>query len=75
MCVAIGRVEPSVVPDHIKPLALGGSDDDGNIRCLCKPHHDEVTAEQFGQRKAGVGAVDADGMPTDPSHPWNQTRR
>jgi hypothetical protein len=31
-----------------------------------------VTAEQFGQRKAGIGAVDGSGMPTDPAHPWNR---
>ena len=43
-------VTASTVPDHIKPLALGGSDDDTNIRCLCGPCHDAVTAEQFGHR-------------------------
>lgn len=63
ICKAKGRITAATVPDHIKPLALGGTDDDGNIRCLCKPCHDEVTAEQFEQRKTvGVGA---DGWPDD----------
>lgn len=61
------------MPDHITPLAKGGSDDDTNIRCLCKACHDEVTAEQFGHRQAGLGAVDAAGMPTNPAHPWNRS--
>jgi len=60
-CAERGLVTASNVPDHIKPLAHGGTDDDSNIRCLCKPCHVEVTAEQFDQRK--VGAVDADGWP------------
>ena len=42
-------------------LAQGGTDDDTNIRCLCEPCHDEVTAEQFGHRRT-VG-VDASGWP------------
>jgi 5-methylcytosine-specific restriction protein A len=50
-----------VVPDHIKPLALGGTDEDDNIRCLCKPCHDEVTAEEFGHRQ--VVGVGEDGWP------------
>lgn len=56
-----GIVTASTVPDHITPLALGGSDDDTNIRCLCKPCHAEVTAEQFGHRRT-IGAG-ADGWP------------
>lgn len=66
-------VTASTVPDHIKPLALGGTDEDTNIRCLCKACHDEVTADQFGhQRGKAMGACDASGMPTDPRHPWRQ---
>lgn len=34
--------------------------------------HGAVIAEQFGhQARAGVGACDVKGMPTDPRHPWN----
>lgn len=60
-CKAKGIIRASTVPDHIKPLALGGTDDDSNIRCLCGPCHAARTAEQFGQRqKARIGP---DGWP------------
>lgn len=51
MCKAEGRVTAATVPDHITPLAKGGEDVDSNIRCLCAKHHDQVTREEFGQRK------------------------
>lgn len=50
-CMAKGITTASTVPDHIKPLALGGTDDDSNIRCLCGPCHDARTAQQFGYRQ------------------------
>ena len=62
-CKERGRTVEATVPDHIKPLALGGTDDDDNIRCLCGPCHDEVTAEQFGHRQ--VAEIGADGWPID----------
>jgi 5-methylcytosine-specific restriction protein A len=46
-CKAKGIYTRSTVPDHITPLALGGTEDDSNIRCLCGPCHDRRTAEQF----------------------------
>lgn len=49
-CMRVGRHTLATVPDHIKPLALGGTDTDDNIRCLCAPCHDKRTAEQFGHR-------------------------
>ncbi|MGY2732799.1 HNH endonuclease signature motif containing protein [Sphingomonas sp. UYP23] len=73
ICSERSLVTAATVPDHITPLALGGSDDDTNIRCLCQPCHDEVTAEQFGRtRGKGLGGCDASGRPTDPAHPWNR---
>ena len=63
-CRERGLVTAAVTPDHIAPLALGGEDVDSNIRCLCGPCHDEVTAEQFGHRlKVTIGL---DGWPTTP---------
>lgn len=51
ICMSKGKITASTVPDHIVPLALGGSDTDDNIRCLCADCHRDVTAEQFGYRK------------------------
>lgn len=69
MCLDEGVTRPATKVDHIKPLALGGSDDDGNTRNLCDPHHDGVTRQQFGQRERISFGVD--GLPTDPSDPWH----
>jgi len=62
-CAAKGIVREATVPDHIVPLTKGGSDDDGNIRCLCANCHRDRTAEQFGlRRKVRTGT---DGWPTE----------
>ncbi len=75
LCAERGVITPSTVPDHIKPLALGGLDIDTNIRCLCDRCHRMVTAEQFGKtRSKGMGGCDATGLPTDPTHPWAAAR-
>jgi 5-methylcytosine-specific restriction protein A len=72
-CADGGRVVAATVPDHIMPLAHGGTDDDTNIRCLCEPCHKAVTAEQFGTaRTKGLGGCDASGVPTNPDHPWHR---
>jgi 5-methylcytosine-specific restriction protein A len=56
MCEAKGRIEIATVVDHIVPLAQGGTDDDDNTRNLCKLHHEEVTAHQFGHKfKVSIG--------------------
>jgi 5-methylcytosine-specific restriction protein A len=61
-CTTQGRVEVATVVDHIVPLAHGGSDRDENTRNLCKLHHAERTAEQFGHKpKVSIGV---DGWPT-----------
>ncbi|MDF0489197.1 HNH endonuclease signature motif containing protein [Sphingomonas sp. H39-1-10] len=63
-----------MVVDHIKPLALGGSDEDRNTRNLCDPHHLEVTAEQFGHAVArGARGVGRDGRPVGRDHEWNRS--
>jgi 5-methylcytosine-specific restriction protein A len=61
MCKAKGIIRASVVPDHILSLALGGTDEDDNIQCLCDPCHARKTQEEFGQTyRAPIGA---DGWP------------
>lgn len=52
------RITAATVPDHIRPLALGGEDVDSNVRCLCGPCHEKRTREQFGQRKKMAFGVD-----------------
>lgn len=60
-CRDRGLVVPATVPDHIVPLAKGGTDTDDNIRCLCDPCHRKRTAEQFGHQIRH--AVGVDGWP------------
>lgn len=62
-CKAKGQVRAATVPDHIVPLAKGGTDDDSNIRCLCAECHRARTAEQFGHRHKQ--AIGTDGWPTE----------
>jgi 5-methylcytosine-specific restriction protein A len=62
LCKDEGRVTAATVVDHIKPLALGGTDTDDNCRSLCADHHDQVTREEFGHRQRVT--IGADGWPT-----------
>lgn len=43
-CREKGIVRQAVTPDHIVPLAFGGTDTDDNIQCLCAECHDIKTA-------------------------------
>lgn len=61
-CLAKGIITASTVPDHIVPLAKGGTDDDSNIQCLCADCHDIKTRKDFGWRK-GKSIIDSDGWP------------
>lgn len=38
-CIEQGRITLATVPDHIVPLSRGGTDQDGNIQCLCIECH------------------------------------
>lgn len=57
-CKAKGFIRAAVTPDHITPLSKGGTDEDSNIRCLCKSCHDARTAEQFGHKLKRQISVD-----------------
>jgi len=61
-CKAEGRIRAASTPDHIIPLAKGGTDTDDNIRCLCAECHDKRTREQFGLRPPKQ-ATGSDGWP------------
>lgn len=61
MCKDEGRTTLATVPDHIVPLAKGGTDTDDNIRCLCADCHDKVTREEFNQRQRVM--IGEDGWP------------
>ena len=60
-CLAKGRISAAYTPDHVVPLAHGGTDADDNIRCLCRACHAERTAQQFGY--VATQELDADGWP------------
>ena len=57
-CASAGIVREATVPDHIVPLARGGSDEESNIRCLCADCHQDRTAEQFGLRRTVPTGLD-----------------
>lgn len=45
-CKARGQTTAATVPDHIVPLAFGGTDADDNIQCLCDECHAIKTAAE-----------------------------
>lgn len=57
-CKSAGIVRIATVPDHIVPLAKGGTEVELNIRCLCADCHKIRTAEQFGQRQRQTIGID-----------------
>ena len=71
VCLPAGRVRVSVEVDHRIPLHMGGSNDDDNLQGVCIEDHALKTAHERGVLRRGC---DADGLPTDPMHPWNAKR-
>ncbi len=69
-CGQRGRITVATVPDHIIPLALGGSDTDDNIRCLCETCHDRRTREQFGFKPPRT-PTGLDGWPENINNEWD----
>ena len=49
MCKKQGRLTPAEEVHHIKPLSMGGTNDDGNLMSLCKACHSEITAKEGGR--------------------------
>ena len=59
--------------DHIISLRRGGTHDPENLQALCTTHHSKKTALEdstFARPKLRL-AVNNDGLPRDPKHPWN----
>ncbi|EPR14141.1 endonuclease [Sphingobium indicum IP26] len=50
-CADAGRVTPSTIADHIKPLSEGGTGDRANYQGICKPCHDIKTAEEAARAR------------------------
>lgn len=69
-CELRGRTTPATQLDHIVALANGGSDTPDNWQGLCDACHEIKTRQDLGYKTSG--ACDDDGLPMDPSHPWNQ---
>lgn len=70
-CAEQGKLVRADVVDHIEPIHLAPERrlDLSNLQSLCKVHHDSTKQreEKSGKR---IGC-DQDGMPIDPTHPWN----
>jgi len=45
-CRAEGRITPATHVDHIVPKAQGGTDDETNLRSICKRHHDSKSGRE-----------------------------
>lgn len=46
-CLSAGMARPAEEIDHIVPLSKGGTDEETNIRCLCKGCHAYRTRRDF----------------------------
>ena len=71
MCQARGVVVEATDVDHISGDPSDNSTD--NLQPLCHACHSLKTARDHG--KDVYLGCDVDGMPLDPSHPWNVERR
>ena len=50
-CRRKGRVKVGNHVDHITPKAKGGTDDPGNLECVCVEHHSEKTARESAETR------------------------
>nr|WP_298575922.1 HNH endonuclease signature motif containing protein [uncultured Luteimonas sp.] len=46
-----------------------------NLQPLCHECHSSKTMQERNGRKAVVKGCNVDGIPVDPSHPWNEKSR
>lgn len=67
-CLWQGRIVPATDVDHVS--GDPGDNSAANLQALCHACHSRKTAADHG-RRARWGC-DANGMPLDPAHPWNE---
>jgi 5-methylcytosine-specific restriction enzyme A len=46
LCLAAGHGSPSTTVDHIVPRSQGGTDEESNLRGLCRAHHETKSARE-----------------------------
>jgi 5-methylcytosine-specific restriction enzyme A len=74
LCIKIGRIEPAVAVDHVKPINSGGDAFpalDGLMSMCERCHNQKTRHEQLGEDYTGKGC-DVFGRPLDPNHRWNR---
>lgn len=72
MCLKAGRLTPATICDHVDPRTKDDPETffTGPYQSLCSHHHDSKKQQQ--EVKGYSTEVGADGLPTDPNHPWNR---
>lgn len=68
-CLEMGSLVPATVADHKTPHRGDPELFEGALQSLCAEHHSS-TKQAEESRGHRVGA-DAEGVPTDPGHHWN----
>ncbi|MEW8052719.1 MAG: HNH endonuclease signature motif containing protein [Candidatus Thiodiazotropha sp.] len=72
-CLKVGHTVPATEVDHIVRMSEGGAAlDPDNLQSLCKPCHSRKTRHEMTGTQKPLPGCDENGMPLDPSHPWNQ---
>lgn len=62
-CKASGAITIATEVDHIKPKALGGTDEMSNLRSVSHDCHVRLTAEQQGRTLRPRKTISQDGWP------------
>ena len=72
-CALTGRLRPATEVDHKIRISAGGTGEDSNLQAINSECHKIKTIREEGRRpKYGVSI---DGLPLDPRHPWNLSKR
>lgn len=73
LCEGMGRLTPATVVDHIKPHRGDPVlfwDESNNWQSVCAACHNG--AKQQMEKTGGLRGSDYEGVPVDPTHPWNR---